>query len=110
MSFGLLLITLITGYYTVKSAVKNGIKETLSEIDRAQETHEISDVLAHSVGKECCIYTCANLSIFMNKLWKVECEVLEVDANWVRVRYLENEKSIEAMIRVKDIISVNHIK
>ena len=71
MSFGLLLITLITGYYTVKSAVKNGIKETLSEIDRAQETHEISDVLAHSVGKECCIYSPADLFGIFNIIKKL---------------------------------------
>ncbi len=111
MGGGTFIILCIVGYFLMKGAVKNGNIEAFRKMGYHFESNQLSTVLAHCVGKQCMIYTTSPITLAvgedLDKLWKVKCEITEVDSYWIRIQYEEKNHMLEKVIRVNQLKSVD---
>ena len=111
MRGGTFIILCLIGYFIVKWAVKNGICEASKKMENISESNSLSTVLVNCIGKQCTIYTSSPISLELDgdfeKLWKLKCEVIDVDIHWIRICYEEKQKLREKAIRLNQIKSVD---
>lgn len=106
---GTFLILCIVGYYLLKWAIRNGLKEAMSNYSQQSKIEPLSTILSGYIGRVCTLKTSLNRALFLNNYGKAKYEVLDVDANWIQIRYEENREFKEMAIRISDITSVSDI-
>lgn len=106
ISGGTFLILCMVGYYLLKWAIRNALKEAMSNYSQHSKTEPLSSVLSGYIGRVCTLQTSINRCLFLNNYGKVQCEILDVDATWIQIRYEENKEFKEMAIRISDITSV----
>ena len=110
MRGGTFIILCIVGYFLMRGAVKNGTIEAFKKMGYHFESDQLSTVLAHCVGKQCMIYTASPITLAvgddLDKLWKIKCEIMEVDPYWIRIQYEEKNQLLERVFRVNQLKSV----
>ena len=109
ISGGTFLIVCIVGYYIVKWAIRNALKEAINNYSQQSKVEPLSTVLSGYIGRVCTLQTSLNRCLFLNNYGKVKCEVLDIDVTWIQIRYEENKEFKEMAIRISDITSVSDL-
>lgn len=95
----------------MKWAFKNGICAASKRLDNETESNQLSTALVNCIGKQCMVYTSTPIDLQVNgdfnTLWKLECEILEVDHQWIRIRYEKKQQLVEKVIRLNQLKSVD---